>query len=126
MVANDSNVERRKAWIYDVPLATTHQLRSSINSVPSDMPIDPAIFDKYDPPVIASLVKLWLLELIPPVMLWDSWEDVKKLYPTVGADVDAGAEDHSQRLEEEMKSALMKVPLIGLKVLNTLVAHLKQ
>ncbi|KIO24816.1 hypothetical protein M407DRAFT_25778 [Tulasnella calospora MUT 4182] len=121
-----SDEERRKSWIYEVPLVAVHQLRSSVNSVPFDMPIDDAIFDNHDPPVIASLVKLWLLELNPPITLWDGWEDVKKLYPAVGADVDDGAEDRDQHFEEELKNILIKLPIVGLKVLDLLVSHLKE
>lgn len=119
-------VERRKVWIYEVPLVAVHQLRSAVNSVPIDMAIDDEVFDKHDPPVIASLVKLWLLELNPPITLWDGWEDVKKLYPAVGADVDDGAEDRDQHFEEELKNILIKLPIVGLKVLDVLVAHLKE
>jgi hypothetical protein len=36
---------------------------------------------KYDPPVLASAVKLWLLELDPPIALWEGWEDLRRLYP---------------------------------------------
>ncbi|KAG8972691.1 hypothetical protein FRB90_010164 [Tulasnella sp. 427] len=90
------------------------------------MPIDPAVFDKHDPPVVASLVKLWLLELNPPVTLWDAWEDVKKLYPAVGANVEEGADDHDQKVEEELRNILIKVPLVGLRVLSALLSHLKE
>ncbi|KAG8912112.1 hypothetical protein FRC00_005259 [Tulasnella sp. 408] len=121
-----SDDERRKCWIYEVPLVAVHQLRSAVNSVPIDMPIDDEVFDKHDPPVIASLVKLWLLELNPPITLWDGWEDVKKLYPAVGADVDDGAEDRDQHFEEELRNILIKLPIVGLKVLDVLVAHLKE
>lgn len=90
------------------------------------MPIDAAVFDKYDPPVIASLVKLWLLELNPPVTLWDGWEDVKNLYPAFGADVEDGAEDHDQHVEEGLRNLLIKLPVVALKVLSALVSHLKE
>ncbi|KAG8916646.1 hypothetical protein FRC01_002944, partial [Tulasnella sp. 417] len=121
-----SDEERRKCWIYDVPLVAVHQLRSSVNSIPIDMPVNDEIFDNQDPPVIASLVKLWLLELNPPITLWDGWEDVKKLYPALGAEVDDGAEDRDQHFEEELKNVLIKLPIVGLKVLNVLVSHLKE
>jgi len=36
---------------------------------------------KHDPPVIASALKLWLLELDPPLGTWEGWEEIRKLYP---------------------------------------------
>ena len=51
---------RRGIWIVDVPLAATHHLRSAINtgkSVPRE------ILDRYEIPIVASALKLYLLEL---------------------------------------------------------------
>ena len=73
--------ERRKAWIYEVPLTAVHHLRESLNAVPPEQPIPADIMTNYDPPVLASAVKLWLLELDPPIALWEGWEDLRRLYP---------------------------------------------
>ena len=73
--------ERRKAWIYEVPLIAVHHLRESLNAVPPERPIPADIMTNYDPPVLASAVKLWLLELDPPIALWEGWEDLRRLYP---------------------------------------------
>ena len=35
---------------------------------------------KYDAPVLAGCVKLWAVELDPPLALWEGWEDIRKLY----------------------------------------------
>jgi hypothetical protein len=74
--------ERRKAWIYEVPLSAVHHLREALNAVPPDQPIPHHILEQYDAPVVASTVKLWLLELDPPIALWESWDEFRKLYPT--------------------------------------------
>jgi hypothetical protein len=37
---------------------------------------------KYDAPVLAGGIKLWALELDPPLALWEGWDDIRKLYPT--------------------------------------------
>ena len=55
--------ERRKAWIYEVPLTAVHHIRENLNAVPADQPIPIELLEKYDAPVLASAVKLWLLEL---------------------------------------------------------------
>jgi len=73
--------ERRKAWIYEVPLTAVHHLRESLNAVDPEQPIPADIMTNYDPPVLASAVKLWLLELDPPIALWEGWEDLRRLYP---------------------------------------------
>ena len=74
--------ERRKSWIYEVPLVHVHHLRENINSLPPDVPLPAELLDKYDAPVIAGTVKLWLLELNPPIATWDGWEEIRKIYPS--------------------------------------------
>jgi hypothetical protein len=90
--------ERRKSWIYDVcsrvydltpllimsqvPLPAVHHLREAINTLPPDALIPSDLLAKYDAPVIASTLKLWILELNPCLGLWEGWEDVRKIYPT--------------------------------------------
>lgn len=74
--------EKRKAWIYEVPLTATHHLRESLNGIDPEQPIPADLLAKYDAPVIAGTVKLWILELDPPLATWEGWEDFRKLYPT--------------------------------------------
>ena len=75
-------VERRKAWIYEVPLVAVHHLRETLNAVPPMQDIPDDVLAKYDAPVIASAVKLWVLELDPPLGMYEGWDDLRKLYPT--------------------------------------------
>jgi hypothetical protein len=51
---------------------------------------------KHDPPVIASTLKLWLLELDPPLGTWEGWEDIRKLYPN-GTPTCSGYPDPNQQ-----------------------------
>jgi len=53
-----------------------------LNSVPDgqDIPVD--IFEKYDAPILASGLKLWLLELEPPLGLYDAWDEFRRIYPS--------------------------------------------
>ena len=78
-LSNDT--ERRKAWIYEVPLSTVHHAREALDAVHPDQPFPPDILKQYDAPVIASTIKLWLLELDPPLALWEGWQEFRKLYP---------------------------------------------
>lgn len=51
---------RRAIWLYDVPLAATHRLRSVLNNSKVDYNEE---LPKYEIPIIASVLKLYLLEL---------------------------------------------------------------
>jgi len=118
-----SDAERRKAWIYDVPLSAVHHLREAINTLPPDAALPSDLLVKYDAPVIASTFKLWMLELDPPLGLWEGWDDVRKLYPSVGAV--AGAEVPEQQRVEDLQVALLKLPKVHLLVLDAIIEHLK-
>lgn len=51
---------RRSIWLVDVPLAATHHLRNTINNgaaIPRD------VLERYEIPIVASVLKLYLLEL---------------------------------------------------------------
>ncbi|GLB41896.1 putative protein with domain found in Dishevelled, Egl-10, and Pleckstrin (DEP) [Lyophyllum shimeji] len=118
--------EKRKSWIYEVPLSAVHHLREALNAVPPEQPILPELVAKYDSPVIASAIKLWILELDPPLALYEGWDDLRKLYPTVGssamkAEGEKSPEEHIQSLG----AALQRLPRVHLYVLDAIVKHLK-
>jgi Domain found in Dishevelled, Egl-10, and Pleckstrin (DEP) len=51
---------RRSIWLVDVPLAATHHLRNQVNNgatVPRE------VLERYEIPIVASVLKLYLLEL---------------------------------------------------------------
>lgn len=51
---------RRAIWLADVPLAATHHLRNQINNGKT---IPQEVLDQYEVPIVASVLKLYLLEL---------------------------------------------------------------
>lgn len=51
---------RRNIWLVDVPLAATHHLRNQVNT---GGPIPREVLEKYEVPIVASVLKLYLLEL---------------------------------------------------------------
>lgn len=51
---------RRAIWLYDVPLTATHHLRNALNNGKADFV---EILEKYEIPIVASVLKLYLLEL---------------------------------------------------------------
>ena len=74
--------ERRRSWIYEVPLHETHTLRNSINASRASLEENKDMIKRFNVPVIAGVVKLYLLELNPPVLGWEGWEDAKAVYPS--------------------------------------------
>nr|GAT46765.1 predicted protein [Mycena chlorophos] len=120
-----NDLEKRKAWIYEVPLPAVHHLREALNAVPLDEPVPPEVFAKYDAPVIAAAIKLWLLELDPPVALWEGWDEIRKLYPSIGATAKTeGGEGDAQRITD-LGVALQRLPRVHLYVLDAVVGHLR-
>lgn len=51
---------RRAIWLYDVPLEATHRLRNALNNSKVDYH---EVLENADIPVVASVLKLYLLEL---------------------------------------------------------------
>jgi hypothetical protein len=51
---------RRGIWLVDVPLAQTHDLRAAIDTGKT---FPQEVLEKYDIPIVASVLKLYLLEL---------------------------------------------------------------
>jgi hypothetical protein len=56
----EGDVARRSIWTIDVPLAATHHLRNTINN---GAPISKEVLEQYEIPIVASVLKLYLLEL---------------------------------------------------------------
>lgn len=73
---------KRKTWIYEVPLSAVHHLREALNSIPDGQEIPEDALEKYDAPILAAAVKLWLLELEPPLGLYEAWDEFRKIYPS--------------------------------------------
>jgi hypothetical protein len=118
------DAERRKAWIYEVPLAAVHHLREALNAHPAETPVPPELLAKYDAPVLASAVKLWALELDPPLALWEGWDEIRRLYPAVGSAAKADDEAATQQRIADLCAALQRLPRVHLHVLDAIVQHL--
>lgn len=105
-----------------------HHLREVLNAVPPDQPIKSEIFEPFDAPVIAATLKLWLLELDPPLGLYEFWDDYRKLYPTMGATlvVKPEGEDIQEEKIKELGTMLQRLPRVHLYVLDAIVSHLKK
>ena len=99
--------ERRRSWIYEVPLQETHALRNSINKSRSSLEEQQDMIKRFNVPVVAGVVKLYLLELSPPVIGWEGWEDAKAVYPTgeLPDTVRCKADKQSERISNAMSRA---------------------
>ncbi|KAF2740428.1 rho-GTPase-activating protein-like protein [Polyplosphaeria fusca] len=74
---------RRGIWLVDVPLAQTHDLRTAINTGKT---FPHEVLEKYDIPIVASALKLYLLELPDSLVSSHVYEIVKTIYSTTAAD----------------------------------------
>jgi len=121
-----SDNEKRKTWIYDVPLPAVHHIREALNAIPPEQPFPDDILVKYDAPVLAGAIKLWALELVPPLGTYEGWDELRKLYPTVGSNSKA-EESHSEEQHIlELQAALQRLPRVHLLTLDAIVKHLKE
>ncbi|CAO1628913.1 unnamed protein product [Parajaminaea phylloscopi] len=79
--------EKRRTWVYDVPLPSSHACRESIiRHVSSSYPGAelgaglPTVLEKFDPPTRAATLKIWLAELQDCVIGEENWHIVTSLY----------------------------------------------
>ena len=56
-------------------------LRNAINNPKTSVQDMVNLVKKFNLPVAAGTVKLYLLELNPPLLDWEGWEDAKAVYP---------------------------------------------
>ncbi|KAK3945115.1 hypothetical protein QBC46DRAFT_350019 [Diplogelasinospora grovesii] len=74
---------RRGVWLADVPLAQTHKLRSKINN---GKPPALDAFSEFDIPTVASVLKLYLLELPDSLVSSHVYEIIRTIYTTPTTD----------------------------------------
>lgn len=105
---------RRSVWVVDVPLAATHHLRSLINT---GKPIDPELLDKYEVPIVASVLKLYLLELPDSLVSSHVYEIIKTIYTTTAQ---SGSDEARVQV---IQSTLGQLRLANIATLDALVTH---
>lgn len=104
---------RLNLWLVNVPLKETHALRKEINTTST---FDRAILSKYEPPVVVSVLKLYLLEL-PDSAIPSQYYDVLKAI--------------SQKSSEEtritgIQNTLAQLRVSNIATLDVLTAHIKR
>ena len=105
---------RRGIWLVDVPLAQTHDLRSNINT---GKRFPDEILEKYDIPIVASALKLYLLELPDSLVSSHVYEIVKTIYSTTATDVT------EETRVSVLQSTLGQLRLANIATLDAICTH---
>jgi hypothetical protein len=99
--------EKRKAWIYDVPLSASHACREALitHVTTSQNPGAEAgagldtLLQRFDAPTLAATVKLWALELADSLVPRELWEPVNSTYAAAAAQERDAAADEASKAE---------------------------
>ncbi|KAF2876808.1 Rho-GTPase-activating protein 8 [Massariosphaeria phaeospora] len=105
---------RRGIWLVDVPLAQTHSLRAAVNTGKT---FPREILDKYDVPIVASVLKLYLLELPDSLVSSHVYEIVKTIYSSTATDA-----SEEQRVSV-IQSTLGQLRLANIATLDAICTH---
>ncbi|KAK2598956.1 Rho-GTPase-activating protein 8 [Conoideocrella luteorostrata] len=79
----DGDEARRGVWLVDVPLTQVHKLRAKVND---GKIASQDVFDEFDVPTVAGLLKLYLLELPDSLVSAHVYEIIRTIYTTPTAD----------------------------------------
>ncbi|KAJ4328003.1 Rho-GTPase-activating protein 8 [Fusarium piperis] len=105
---------RRGVWLVEVPLAQTHRLRARVND---GKPVSPGVFDEFDIPTVASLLKVYLLELPDSIISSHVYEIIRTIYSTTSTDA-----DESSRIAA-LQSTLSQLRLTNIATLDACMNH---
>ncbi|KAF2725436.1 hypothetical protein K431DRAFT_280801 [Polychaeton citri CBS 116435] len=105
---------RRSIWLVDVPLAATHHLRNQINT---GSVLPPQLLEKYEIPIVASVLKLYLLELPDSLVSSHLYEIVKTVYTSTGQTA------NDQARVQVIQSTLGQLRLANIATLDALTTH---
>ncbi|KAF2149834.1 hypothetical protein K461DRAFT_314917 [Myriangium duriaei CBS 260.36] len=105
---------RRGIWLVDVPLGATHHLRNAVIDA-RGAPFE--LLERYDVPIVASLLKLYLLELPDSLVSSHVYEIVKTIYTTT-----APSTDDSTRISV-IQSTLGQLRLANIATLDAVTSH---
>lgn len=107
---------RRGIWLVDVPLAATHHLRNAINTGKA---IPHEVLERYEIPIVASALKLYLLELPDSLVSSQVYEIIKTIYtnPTTTT-----TSDPSTRISV-LQNTLGQLRLANIATLDAITTH---
>lgn len=103
-------------WQVSVPLKTSHELRREINT---SAQFDRSILTAYEPPVVASVLKMYLLELPDSVIPSRYYEVLKAIYAK-------SRNDSSEARRTAVQNTLSQLRVNNIATLDALTAHLNR
>ncbi|KAK2755479.1 hypothetical protein FQN54_006416 [Arachnomyces sp. PD_36] len=105
---------RRAIWLHDVPLSSTHHLRNALNNgraAPRE------VMERYEIPVVASVLKLYLLELPDSLVSSQVYEIIKTIYTTTASET-----NEASRIKV-LQSTLGQLRLNNIATLDAITTH---
>ncbi|EPS25908.1 hypothetical protein PDE_00844 [Penicillium oxalicum 114-2] len=105
---------RRAIWLHNPPLAQTHQLRNALNNSKVDYR---EILPKFEIPIVASVLKLYLLELPDSLVSSQVYEIVKTIYSTTAH------ETTEEGRIKVLQSTLGQLRLVNIATLDAIMTH---
>lgn len=114
----DGDEARRAIWLFDVPLAATHRLRNEVNH---GKPILDEVLDAYELPVIASLLKLYLLELPDSLVSSNLYEVMKTIYSNPSTTEASATQTRISVLQNALGHG--QLPLANIATLDAVTSH---
>ncbi|KAI9674505.1 MAG: hypothetical protein M1817_001843 [Caeruleum heppii] len=105
---------RQGIWLVDVSLEASHHLRNAINS---GHPISQELLARYEIPIVASVLRLYLLELPDSLVSSNLYEIIKTIYST-----QASESDESTRISV-IQNTLGQLRLANIATLDAITTH---
>ncbi|CAG8956433.1 hypothetical protein HYFRA_00003817 [Hymenoscyphus fraxineus] len=105
---------RRSVWLVEVPLAQTHRVREALNTGKA-FPIE--TLEPYEIPIIASVLKLYLLELPDSLVSSHVYEIMKTIYST------PASESSDEARISVLQNTLSQLRLANIATLDALMTH---
>ncbi|TVY45298.1 Rho-GTPase-activating protein [Lachnellula occidentalis] len=105
---------RRSVWLVEVPLTQTHRIRDALNT---GKPFNLETLEPFEIPIIASVLKLYLLELPDSLVSSHVYEIMKTIYSTP-----ASESTDSTRISV-IQNTLSQLRLANIATLDALMTH---
>ncbi|GIZ49644.1 hypothetical protein CKM354_001267200 [Cercospora kikuchii] len=105
---------RRSIWLVEVPLAATHHLRNQVNT---GGPVSQSTLEKYEVPIVAAVLKLYLLELPDSLVSSHVYEIIKTIYAST-----AQSTTEAARIQV-IQSTLGQLRLANIATLDAIITH---
>lgn len=119
-------IDRRRIWYLEIPLTATNALRTALNDARKGDTVPTNLLKQSDLPVVAAVVKLFFLELDPPVVPYASYEQLHDIYPQVAGSAQTDNKADEAGRVEKLKEFLGHLPKVNLYTLDALLHHLSQ